>query len=285
MPDPTQHRHAFRLEVNAPIAIRFDEHAGRQLNVILLDLSEGGCRFRCGVSIPAKTLISMDWVGPSRKPFHLVRRVVGVQMADAKTAEYHLQFEMPTADRDHFATELLEVQRRAVFKPIEAARTQVPVDTSIGGRAKRQAYRCPVQFPVTVRLTKDGRQVQFGAEANDLSSGGILLGLSQEFEEGTEVELHFTLPLGAVDLGGEEHEVTEQTPFGPRKVKKALPVRAFEPIQTKARILKRVGTSPNGKLLHGTGFVDLAPFIAEEIARFSHAYQRAQLRKSAATQG
>ena len=109
----------------------------------------------------------------------------------------------------------------------------------------------------------------------------MLVAIAGAYDEGTQLEVRFTLPLGAVDLGGEEREVTEQTPFGPRRVKKLSPVRPFDPIEAKATIVKKTGGARNGVPLYGVGFADLSPFLKEEIARFVHSFQVTQLRKNA----
>ena len=105
------------------------------------------------------------------------------------------------------------------------------------------------------------------------------------YEEDTELVLSFTLPLGEVNRGGEEKEVVEHTPFGERRTKKLIPVRPFDPITAKARVVKKAAGARNGMLTFGTRFVGLEPFLKEEIARFVHAHQLARLRKAAATQG
>lgn len=277
---PGPARAAFRLDVNAAVQIQFVD-LGRQMNMILVDLSGGGCRLRAGVSIPANTKIAFEWTGPSRKPLRLTGTIVGSKMADPKTAEYGIKFEMPVAERDALAAELQEIQRRQAYKPAEPVKAHV--DESLGGRAKRKAYRANVQFPVSVRAIVDQRETQFAGIANDLSEGGVLLIVPKELEEGADVIVRFTLPNGAVDLGGEEREIVEIGPFGERRVKKTIPVRPFESVEARAKIMKALGPASGGGFSHGTSFQQLAPFVREEIARFVHAYQVTQLRRSAAT--
>ncbi|MBV8601190.1 MAG: PilZ domain-containing protein [Candidatus Eremiobacteraeota bacterium] len=279
-----QKRQSYRLEVNAPITVVLND-LGRQLKPELVDISESGCRIRAGVKLPPQTRISFNWLGPSREPIAVHGRVVAARMTDAKTAEYGVQFEMPVAQRDHLARELAEIQRRKAYKPTDpVANAPQPEDGELGGRAKRQAYRAGVSFPVSVKANKEGRWTIMSGEANDLSEGGLLLALPQELPDGTELEIAFNLPFGAVNMGGEEREVVEVGPFGERKTKQLVPVRPFDRIETKARIVKKVGGSRNGKPQFGVGFVELPAFVGEEIARYVHAYQLTQLRKAAANQ-
>lgn len=276
-------RQAFRLDVNAEITLRLSD-LNRDLKLLLVDISDSGARVRAGVKLPPHTRVSFAWMGPSREPIAVTGRIVAVRMSDPKTAEYGIQFDMPAAVKDKLARELAEVQRRKAYKPAEMG-THVIEDGDTGGRAKRQGYRAAVQFNVSVTVMKDGRPLPLRGESQDLSIGGMMIAMPGDYEEGTELTLRFVLPVGAVDMGGEEKEVTEQTPFGERRVKKLQPVRPFDPIEAKAKLVKKTGSARNGIPCFGIGFVELAPFLKEEIARFVHAHQLAQLRKAAATQG
>jgi c-di-GMP-binding flagellar brake protein YcgR len=286
MPEPR--RQAFRLDVNAELTVRLAD-LKRELKLLLVDISESGARFRAGVKLAPQTRVTFNWMGPSRQPIAINGHVVAVRMIDPRTAEYGIQFNMSVVDRDRLAHELAEVQRRRAYRPAAGehplAEAAANNKADLGGRAKRQGYRAALQFAVVARINKDGRWSAARAEAQDISTGGMLLALPGSYEEGTELQLMFTLPLGAVDLGGEEKEVLEQTPFGERRVKKISPVRAFDPIEAKARIVKKTSGAKNGVPLYGVGFAELAPFLQEEIARFVHAFQVTQLRKAAATQG
>jgi c-di-GMP-binding flagellar brake protein YcgR len=285
MPEPR--RQAFRLDVNAELTVRLAD-LKRELRLLLVDISESGARFRAGVKLAPQTRVTFNWMGPSRQPIPINGHVVAVRMTDPRTAEYGIQFNMPVADRDRLARELAEVQRRRAYRPAAGdhplAEAAANSEADLGGRAKRQGYRAALQFAVVARINKEGRWTAARAEAQDISTGGMLLALPGSYDEGTELQLMFTLPLGAVDLGGEEKEVLEHTPFGERRVKKISPVRAFDPIEAKARIVKKTGGAKNGVPLYGVGFAELAPFLQEEIARFVHAFQVTQLRKAAATQ-
>ncbi|MGH7662330.1 MAG: PilZ domain-containing protein [Vulcanimicrobiaceae bacterium] len=286
MPEPR--RQAFRLDVNAELTVRLAD-LKRELRLLLVDISESGARFRAGVKLEPQTRVTFNWMGPSRQPIPINGTVVAVRMTDPKTAEYGIQFNMPVADRDRLAHELLEVQRRRAYRPAAgehpAATAAANAESDLGGRAKRQGYRAAFLLPIMARINKEGRWTTARGEAQDISSGGMLVALPGAWEENTELQIMFTLPVGAVDLGGEEKDVLEQTPFGERRVKKILPVRPFDPIEAKARIVKKTGGAKNGIPLYGVGFVELSPFLQEEIARFVHAFQVTQLRKAAATQG
>ena len=238
MADEEKQRQAFRLEVNADIVVNL-EGTGRTMRALLLDLSEGGCRIRTRLCIPHSQL-EFQWKGPTNK-LKLWGEMVGTRIMPTKQTEFGVRFEMPQVEKDKLVAELHEIQRRQAFKPTEP--------TSYGdeggvGRAKRKSYRAPVKFPVSYKAK--GAMHEVVAMAGDLSIGGILLITPEPLTEGTEIELDFVMPVEAVDLGGEQREVMEKTPFGNRKIKKLIPVRPFESVHATAKVLKRVGSAPDG---------------------------------------
>jgi len=271
--EPEKLRQAFRLDVNQEIVVHL-EGIGRTMSATLVDLSEGGCRLRTRLCIPNSQL-AFTWKGP-KEAIKLWGEMVGARITDTKAAEFGVRFDMPQVDKDRLVQELHEIQRRMAFKPTEP--TAGPAESGVG-RAKRKAYRAPVKFPVSFKI-KD-RMNEIVGLAADLSIGGILLISPEALMENSEIELDFVMPVEVVDLGGEQREVVEHGPFGQRKVKKLIPVRPFEAVHAKAKVLKRVGSTPEG-MAYGTAFIDLAAFTGEEIARFVHAFQLTQLRRAAA---
>jgi len=270
MAEAEKQRQAFRLEVNEDIVITL-EGIGRSMGATLVDLSEGGCRLRTRLCIPLAQL-QFKWKGP-KSQIKLWGEMVGIRITEQKQTEFGVRFEMPQNEKDILVQELHEIQRRMAFKT-------EPTQSGDGvGRAKRKAYRAPIRFPISYKL-KDGMHEQV-AIAADLSIGGVMIITSETIAEGSEVELDFVMPVEAVDLGGEQREVVENTPFGQRKVKKLVPVRPFEPIHCKAKVVKRIGASPEGTA-YGTSFFEMPAFTTEEVARFVHAFQLTQLRKAAA---
>ncbi|HEY1729769.1 MAG TPA: PilZ domain-containing protein [Candidatus Baltobacteraceae bacterium] len=271
MADAEKQRTAFRLEVNEDIVITLDG-IGRSMGATLVDLSEGGCRVRTRLCIPYSQL-QFKWKGP-KSQIKLYGEMVGIRITEQKTTEFGVRFEMPQNEKDILVQELHEIQRRMAFKtePTEGG------DSGIG-RAKRKAYRAPIRFPISYKV-KGGMHEQV-ATAADLSIGGLMLITPDAIPENTEVELDFVMPVEAVDLGGEQREVVENTPFGQRKVKKLVPVRPFEPIHCKAKVVKRIGATAEGTS-YGTSFFEMPAFTTEEVARFVHAFQLTQLRKAAA---
>ncbi|MGH7659595.1 MAG: PilZ domain-containing protein [Vulcanimicrobiaceae bacterium] len=266
-------RQAVRIEVNTEVAVLLPD-LGRELRLLLVDISESGALLRTPFKLPANGRIAFNWVGPSRERIPVGGYVVSARPTDgARTVDYGVTFAMTPGDRERLVRELVEVQRRRAF---HAGR-----ESSKGGRERRRGYRAPLKFPVHARANKGGRWTGVRAGAHDISMGGMLIALPGEHDDGTELQVTFTLPLHAVDQGGEETVTVEQTPFGPRRVKKTAAIRPFEPIETNARIVHKRGVQA-GTQLYGVTFGDFSEFLQEEIARFVHAYQVTQLRKSAA---
>jgi len=259
----------------------------QHVKLFLLDMSERNARLRAGVLLPPQTGVSFRWVGPSREAIVVHGHVCDIRMADKRTAEYAVEFSMPAQTLDHLARELQRLQRRKLPKPALAA---APAESENAGgedlaefeSAKdRKAYRAMVQFPVGARVLRKGKMVALEAEARDLSLGGMLLLLEEDVDEGTELELSFSLPADA-DQAENVKEIVEMTPFGERRIKKSSPKRRVEQLFVKARVLKKAGHARNGSPLFGVEFVEVPGFLTDEIARWIHAHQLKQLRRGSA---
>lgn len=256
--------------------VRVDD-VKKHAKVTLVDMSENGARLRATVLLPPEAGLSFRWMGPSRDPVLVHGHVAAVRMIDKKTGEYDVNFNMPDITRERLAKELLEVQRRKLFRAAEA----MPVldDFDFARLTDRKAYRVVVQFPVVVQAKKNGAWVPLKGEARDLSIGGMLLQLPSAFEKGTELEISFPLPSHAIDMGQPKQtkEVVEITPFGERRVRKTIGARAYEQIHAQARVVKLMGNSRSGQPLFGVNFVGMPAILKEEIARWIHTQQLQQL--------
>ena len=248
---------------------------------MLVDISDSDARIRANIMLAPDAAISFRWMGPSRTAIVVHGHVSDVAMVDKRTAEYTIDFNMPSRTRDVLAHELLEMQRRKLMKIEEPLR--LVEDDEVGGVARRKAYRALVQFPVRVRAWRRGRWAMFEGEARDLSVGGMMLLLPDEVEEGSELELMFTLPSDGYAAPAKTTEVVEITPFGERRVKKSSSTRAPEEVKVRARVHKQLGNARNGAPLFGVGFVEMAGVYHEEIARWVHGHQLSQLRKGPGT--
>lgn len=246
----------------------------------LVDLSENRARFRTGVVLPPQAGLTFKWMGPSRDTLVVHGHVSETRMIDKRTAEYDIDFTMTGGVRDRLGFELNEVYRRRRDKIMNAT-AEMMGDFAFERVADRKGYRTVVQFPVTVQAKKNAQTwIPLRGEARDLSIGGMMLALPEEFEKGTELELAFHLPFDHEMHDADNKVIVEVTPFGERRRSKSAPVRPFEQIQTRARIIKVLGNARNGSPLYGVRFVGLSGLLEDEVARWIHAHQLIQLRKS-----
>lgn len=246
----------------------------------LIDLSENRARFRTGVVLPPQAGLTFKWMGPSRDTLVVHGHVAETRMIDKRTAEYDIEFTMTDGVRDRLGFELHEVHRRRRDKLMNAT-AEMMGDFAFERVADRKAYRTVVQFPVTVQVRKNAQTwIPLRGEARDLSIGGMMLSLPDEFEKGTELELSFILPFDHETYSASNKTIIEVTPFGERRRSTAPQVRPFEQIQTRARIIKVLGNARNGQPLYGVRFIGLSGLLEDEVARWIHSHQLAQLRKS-----
>ncbi len=160
----------------------------------LVDLSENRARFRTGVVLPPQAGLTFKWMGPSRDTLVVHGHVSETRMIDKRTAEYDIDFTMTDGVRDRLGFELHEVHRRRRDKVMNAT-AEMMGDFAFERVADRKRYRTVVQFPVTVQVKKNAQTwIPLRGEARDLSIGGMMLSLPEEFEKGTELELSFYLP-------------------------------------------------------------------------------------------
>jgi hypothetical protein len=144
---------------------------------------------------------------------------------------------------------------------------------------KRQAFRAEVEFSVYYEVV--GRPGERRAMANDLSSGGLRLMLDEDLIREQEVLLHFTLPSDFLEHFPEWKEISEDTPFGPRKKKVKKPPRKFSEMHVRAKSLIVFFNLPRVRFVHGMQFVDISEGASDEIQRFNHYWQLNQLRLKA----
>ena len=141
---------------------------------------------------------------------------------------------------------------------------------------KRTAFRAEVEFPVYYELV--GRPGERRAVANDLSAGGLRVLLDEDLIRDQELLLHFTLPSDFLEHFPEWKEVSEDTPFGPRKKRVRKPPRKFSEMHVRAKSKVTFFNLPRALFVHGTQFVDISEGTMDEIQRFAHYFQLNQLR-------
>jgi hypothetical protein len=241
----------------------------------LVDISETGCRIRAAITVDIGTDISFDWNRHNKPPLRLSGRVMtrrrtqGMMLYDYGVAFQGIKPEI----KDAIIAETLELQRREAMR-------NAPTESSVAKQVaaqlgtKRAAYRAMVEFEVW--YTIPGRFGKRPGTASDLSLGGMRLDTTEKLPEGTLIDFVFTLPNQYLKVYEGEHEETEISPFGARKVVKKANVRPFEEMRLRGRVVKILKENPKVQL--GIAFVDPHPFIVSELGRFIHAVQLTRLR-------
>jgi c-di-GMP-binding flagellar brake protein YcgR len=267
-------RGAFRLHLDEPIQVRILN--GPPVPARLVDISATGCRFRSTVALPTQTRIAFAWKRHTKPPLELRGRIATHRRDDSKIAhDYGVIFDrINESERDAIIAELLELQRREAMK-------HVPAESSLAKRVeatstqKRSSYRAPVEFPVAYAVTnRPGRK---NGTAGDLSTGGMRLIADEAIAVEQIVDFWFTLPGAYLKVLETTREVVESSPFGQRRVKRSVTPKPFEQMYVRGKVVKVLGVV-RAHTIHGIAFVDLDPFVREEIGRFIHAVQLYHLR-------
>jgi hypothetical protein len=158
-----------------------------------------------------------------------------------------------------------------------ATATREPAPQAGGGPGnKRSAFRAEVEFPIYYELV--GRPGERRAMASDLSAGGLRVLLDEDLIRDQEVLLHFTLPSDFLEHFPEYKDVSEDTPFGPRKKRVKRPPRKFSEMHVRGKAKATFFNLPRALFIHGMEFVDISEGTMDEIQRFAHYWQLNELR-------
>ena len=268
-------RKAFRQSLELPIAVAVRGLAA-PIYATLLDLSEGGCRFRSLILIERGSPV--EFAIPRRDGSKLTlggKIVVRAMKSHGAQYEYGVTFaRLLPSTREEISHVLLEMQRRAGISRAEA-RT-APVAPSANAKQRRQTVRAFITFPI--RFRRQGKPSQQG-EASDIGSGGLRLTCPDSLPLGTTLELRFLLPSRVLDIYPPPTEKIEITPFGLKTVRIADHRKPFEEMTIHGRVVSQF--DPKRTLhVHGVEFIDLDGYSREEIARFTHAVQLTKLRSA-----
>lgn len=167
-------------------------------------------------------------------------------------------------------------KKRTAGGSAESTASAARVTAAGGANNKRTAFRAEIEFPIYFEVV--GRQGERRAMANDLSAGGLRVLLDEDLIHDQELLLHFTLPSDFLEHFPEWKEVSEDTPFGPRKKRVKKPPRKFSEMHVRAKSKITFFNLPRALFVHGMQFVDISEGTMDEIQRFAHYFQLNQLR-------
>ncbi|HEX8806832.1 MAG TPA: PilZ domain-containing protein, partial [Candidatus Aquilonibacter sp.] len=268
-------RRSYRQSIELPIAI---EVAGLPAPVYgtLINISEAGCRIRSLILIDRERDVSFELKRPGHPAMHLRGKVASrATPSYGGGYEYGITFKLTNSEKTALNKEIQEMQRREAVaradrRPTTVGTTPLPVNA----KQRRGSFRTLVGFPVRYRIP--GRSA-ITAEANDVSTGGLRLITPDTLENGTMVELRFTLPDSVLWVYPAAEERTEISPFGKRRIRIPDNRRPFEEMLVRGRIVSRFAPSRDREV-YGVQFTDIDGYQREEVARFTHAVQLARLR-------
>ena len=271
-------RGTYRQSIELPIAVEIDGLPAPVYGT-LINISETGCRIRSLILIDRDRDVSFELKRPGHRAIHLRGKVVSRSTPPTLGGyEYGITFKQTNSERATLSKEIQEMQRReAAARADTRPATVGATGASAAARAAKQrrgSVRTLVGFPVRYRIP--GRPAMT-AEANDVSTGGLRLITADKLENGTLVELRFTLPNSVLWVYPAAEDRTEITPFGPRRIRIPDNRRAFEEMIVHGRVVSRF--APNrDREVYGVQFTDIDGYQREEVARFTHAVQLAKLR-------
>ncbi len=267
-------RRSYRQSIELPIAV---EVAGLPAPVYgtLINISETGCRIRSLILIDRDRDVSFELKRPGHPAMHLRGKVVSRATPPYGGGyEYGITFKLTNTEKGALNKEIQEMQRREAAARADRRPTTVGTTAPSAAKQRRGSVRTLVGFPVRYRIP--GRPA-ITAEANDVSTGGLRLITVDKLENGTMVDLRFTLPESVLWVYPAAEERTEITPFGPRRIRIPDNRRPFEEMIVHGRIVSRFAPSRDREV-YGVQFTDIDGYQREEIARFTHAVQLARLR-------
>lgn len=270
-------RQHYRQSIELPIAVSV-RGLPAQVYGTLINISETGCRLRSLILLDRNRLIEFELSRPGAEQLTLRGRVLSRATPQSEAGfEYGVAFENLTqADQNALGREIAEMQRRAAAARVSARESAKYAGEA--GKQRRSSVRAFISFPVRFRL---GNRSGIGAEANDISAGGLRLLTSESLPIGGEVEMRFTLPSDVLSVYPKADDRLEITPFGRRRVRVPDNRRPFNEMVVRGRIMSRQDPT-RGLEVFGVSFTDVDGYQREEIARFTHAVQLSRIRNTAA---
>jgi hypothetical protein len=239
-------------------------------NCVIEHLTAAECRFRTVVLFEFGDVVEFPFTAANGQRA-VARGTVVARGQSGPRFVYRVRLDkMTTHEVDELARTMnANYQRQAQMRQQEAAIRNLPTTE----RLTRSTVRVVTQFPIVYRTPKeDFRQ----ARAGDVSAGGLLMICGEALVEGEPVELKFTLPSDVLSVYPEETMVLDvrkgtAAPLRPDQR------RGFSEMTVGARV---VNHRPLGNRMYayGLAFTCIDGFQQEELARYTHAVQRARNR-------
>lgn len=256
---------------DVPVRLRL-RGVAEPVQAMLLHIALAGCRLRSWMLMERGTAVTFEWRLGSGKLLEL-SGVVAARYAPRNGGvgfEYALALEpLPSEDGDALAREAAMLARRTA-----SARSY---DTSLVDISQFTGYRVPHDFDLTYRMD-DIRSTHKRARACDVMGNGLRLHCEEPLKSEQQVVLHLTLPEHVLNVHKGKDDDLVVGPFGYRRVPLKSLRRPFVQLRLKARVLGKVKDSRR-RDAYDLEFLDVDGMAREELARYIHASQLAQLKR------
>lgn len=265
---PTVSRQTF----DVPIKLRVRGMA-EPVQATLLHIAVSGARLRSWMHLERGAEVSFEWRLSDGKLL-LLTGTVAARYAPRNGGvgfEYALALQEPAQDdADALSREAAMLVRRT-----SSARSY---DTSVVDISQFTGYRVPDDFAVAYR-TDDPRAVPKVGRACDVTGNGLRLRSDQRMRAGEILVLNFTLPDNVLQVHKGKDDELVVGPFGYRRVTRKSLRRPFGQLKLKAKVLGTVKDARR-RDAYEVQFLEVDGMAREELARYIHASQLANLRRS-----
>lgn len=233
----------------------------------LARISEEGAWVRAALELKVATFMTLEWRGLAERPLRLPGQIVGKkQEPDSIVCFYGVRFQnLPNTERDALVGKILEVDRRTKARPEQESSIALKVAAQLN--TKRAAFRANVKFDTL--YSRAGQTAKRLGKASNLSTGGLKLETIEHFDDGAMLDFALELP----------NDVLKRAKLAPGggKTIHGVSVRPFERMPIKGRVVKIFKEEGNPRWHYGIAFVDLTPYVTEELRRFIHLSQLHEL--------
>lgn len=239
-------------------------------NCVIEHLTAAECRFRTVVLFEFGEVVEFPFQA-SNGQRAVARGTVVARGQSGPRFIYRVRLDkMSTQEVDELARTMnANYQRQAQARAHEATIRNLPTTE----RLTRSTVRVVSQFPLIYRTPKeDYRQ----ARAGDVSAGGLLMICNEALVEGEPIELKFTLPSDVLAAYPEETAILDIRKGTVTPIRNDQR-RPFGEMIIGARVVNHRPLG-NKTYAYGLAFTCIDGFQHEEIARYTHAVQRARNR-------
>lgn len=236
-------------------------------NAVIELLNTAECRFRTVVFFDHGDGVEFDLAiqGVGAK----VRGSVISRVANGPRFVYRVRLDrMSAKEIDQLAHVVMEIQRK-LAKAHHQAIAKIPTTE----RLTRENVRVLSRFSIVYRTPRSDYRP---AKAGNVSAGGLLMMCGEALVQGEPVEVRFTLPSDVLKALPEETAVLDlnKATLTPMRSDQRRP---FEEMTLGARVVM-CQPAEDGGYRYGLAFTCINDYQREELARYTHAVQRARNR-------